>query len=258
LEEADYLYALHLIKKVSREFHLDIFSFVLMPNHLHLLLRIIEENLPEAMKSLFESYAMFFNYKYARKGHVFCGNYRCALCLEDRYLLTASLYIHLNPVKANLVKNPLDYRWSSCAVFVNPSLQQSFLKRDFILRILNNNVTIACQMYQKLLLKAEKLEMENLLEKPSALADFLLKLQGAYVDLGILSTGGNLQNELRTLNEKGKLRTASDLKARAFLAEQLKARGFSISEISRMMKISRLSLYKTLKLTKDVEPKVLT
>ena len=71
-----------------------------MPNHVHLLLSPTESNLYDAMRDVFARYAMMFNRKYERKGHLFGGPYRQAVCLDDSYLLAASLYIHLNPVKA--------------------------------------------------------------------------------------------------------------------------------------------------------------
>ena len=99
IEEADYMRFLKLLKEASQKFELDIFSFALLPNHLHILLKIKGRNLAEAMKYLFQSYAQGFNKKYKRKGHVFCGVYRAVLCKTDAQLLVTSLYIHLNPFK---------------------------------------------------------------------------------------------------------------------------------------------------------------
>ncbi len=69
----------------------------------HLLLSPEEDNLYDAMRDLFSRYAMKFNRKYERKGHLFGGPYRQAVCLDDSYLLAASVYIHPNPVKATIV-----------------------------------------------------------------------------------------------------------------------------------------------------------
>jgi len=117
LEDADYLYLVWLLKEISTSHHLKIYAFCLMPNHLHLLFSTEEPNLYDAMRDLFARYATRFNRKYGRRGHLFGGPYRQAICLDDSYLIAASLYLHLNPVRANLADDPQVYRWSSCRLY---------------------------------------------------------------------------------------------------------------------------------------------
>ncbi|MDZ7696567.1 MAG: transposase [Deltaproteobacteria bacterium] len=107
LEEADYLFMLANMKDITQKRSLEMFAFCLMPNHIHLLVSPREGELNEAMRDLFSRYAMMFNRKYERKGHLFGGPYRQAVCLDDAYLLVASLYIHMNPVRAGLVEDPV-------------------------------------------------------------------------------------------------------------------------------------------------------
>ena len=83
IEDSDYAYMLVLLKEISRRHAVRIYAFCLMPNHLHVLLRPEEENLYDAMRDLFSRYAMWFNKKYERKGHLFGGPYRQAVCLDD-------------------------------------------------------------------------------------------------------------------------------------------------------------------------------
>ena len=78
-EEDDYLEMLARLKQVSQTQELEFIAFVLMPNHLHLLLRQNEANLYEAMRELFSRYAQRHNKKYERKGHLFGGPYRQAV-----------------------------------------------------------------------------------------------------------------------------------------------------------------------------------
>jgi putative transposase len=117
LEDGDYLYMLWLLKEISQRYLLEIYGFCFMPNHVHLLFSQKQENLYDAMRDLFSRYAKKFNGKYERRGHLFGGPYRQSVCLDDTYLLAASLYIHLNPAKAGLVDEPSDYRWSSCWLY---------------------------------------------------------------------------------------------------------------------------------------------
>ena len=99
VEENDYLTMLGLLKESSQKFQICYYALCLMPNHIHILLDPQERNLAEAMQSIFSRYAARFNRKYERRGHLFGGPYRQSICLDNTYLLTASVYIHLNPVK---------------------------------------------------------------------------------------------------------------------------------------------------------------
>ena len=93
VEDNDYIHFLHLLKKTAKKYSLAVICFALMPNHFHLLIKFREENASYAIKNLCERYAMYFNTKYERKGHVFYGAFRARLCLDESYLLIASLYI---------------------------------------------------------------------------------------------------------------------------------------------------------------------
>jgi len=83
LEDNDYLFMMGLLKEIAQNYSLSIYAFCLMPNHVHILLSPREENLFDAMRDLFSRYAMRFNKKYERKGHLFGGPYRQALCFDD-------------------------------------------------------------------------------------------------------------------------------------------------------------------------------
>jgi putative transposase len=117
VKEGDYLFMLSLLKKISEKHSLKPHAFGLMPNHVHLLLSTTKENLYNSMQDLFSRYAPRFNINYERKGHHFGSPYRQAVCIDDGYLLVVSLYIHLNPLRGGLTRNPLEYPWSSCRLF---------------------------------------------------------------------------------------------------------------------------------------------
>jgi putative transposase len=138
-EDKDYLKFVYLLKTVAKEFKLKIFSFSLLPNHLHLLLQIEDKNLSEPMKSLFENYAMYFNRKYDRKGHVFCGAFRDSHVDDDQYLIAACIYIHLNAFRAGLCDAGLRYRWHSLNLFVSTARQDSFVDIDKVMDLLGND-----------------------------------------------------------------------------------------------------------------------
>ncbi|MBU1146808.1 MAG: transposase [Candidatus Omnitrophica bacterium] len=258
LEESDYLYMLHLIKEVAKEFKLKVFSFVLMLNHIHLLMKLASSNLSDAMQSLFQKYAMYFNRKYNRKGHVFCGTYRSALCFDESYLLAASLYIHFNPVKAGIVTNPLDYRWSSCALFLSDIAKDSFVDYRYVLGMLNDDISVARPRYTELLGNEELRKIGNVSENPKALEHAVSalkeKLQHLYKDENKkwLTEHGlfgdeDLKQKIKELKEKKWLRNPHGLDARKYMIEQLKARGYSIPDIAAKLNLSRAAIYKALK-----------
>lgn len=89
------------------------FAFVLMPNHVHLLLQPNQIPLPRLMQSLQQGYTQGFNRRHRLAGHVFQGRYTAILCDRDSYLLELVRYLHLNPVRARVVPDPAAYQWSS-------------------------------------------------------------------------------------------------------------------------------------------------
>lgn len=110
----DYHYFLHVLSKlkIKKQFDHDIYAYVLMPNHFHLLIQTKKIPISKIMSSLLTSYSMYFNRKYHRVGILFQNRFKSKLCDRDTYFLGASRYIFLNPVAAGIVKRPEDYLWS--------------------------------------------------------------------------------------------------------------------------------------------------
>lgn len=98
----------------AERFGVAVQGWVFMTNHVHLLLKPQREQaVSRLMQSLGRRYVGFFNYSYARSGTLFEGRFRSCLVQEERYLLDCLRYIELNPVRAGIVRDPGDYRWSS-------------------------------------------------------------------------------------------------------------------------------------------------
>ncbi|MBW1717675.1 MAG: transposase [Deltaproteobacteria bacterium] len=262
LEDADYLFMLGLIKEISHQFSLQMYAFCLMQNHIHLLLRPREDNLYDAMRNLFSRYAMKFNRKYERRGHLFGGPYRQSVCMDDRYLLAASLYIHLNPVKAGLAKSPEAYRWSSCRLYYKDNAPKSFVDPDFILSLLSGDKSNRKVQYRLLLKKGREVEVDRVLEKKDAIERFQSKLAAIFPALfrhvdkkrQIAITSGieipemaELEKAIKSLR-KGNLHSKPESrKAKKYLVEQLMARGYKREEIAERLGISRKTIYNILK-----------
>ena len=261
LEDSDYLFMLGLIKKVSRQFALDMYAFCLMPNHVHLLFSQQEENLYDGMRDLFSRYAMSFNRKYERKGHLFGGPYRQAVCLEDGYLLAVSLYIHLNPIKAGLAKISQEYRWSSCNLYYNDSVPKSFIDPDFILGLLSESNLESRRIYRTLLEKGREIKMDYVSEQKDAIGRFQSKfaaiLPSLFQDVDkrrrIAKTSGielldmeEVERKIESIIRDKYLFKPGSRKAKKFLIEQLISRGYKRIEIAEKLGVSRKTIYNIL------------
>ncbi len=110
----DYLYFLKRLKENCDKYDFSIIAYCLMPNHFHLLVKQLLENPPsKIMSPLTTSYSKSFNKKYNSIGHLFQDRYKQKIVTVDEYLHYLVDYIHLNPVKENLCKQPEDYPYSS-------------------------------------------------------------------------------------------------------------------------------------------------
>jgi putative transposase len=111
-------------------FHL--YAYALMRNHVHLLLEVGEIPLSRIMQSLLFRYTQYFNRWHGEVGHLFQGRYKAILCDKDAYLLELVRYIHLNPVRAKVVKEPEDYVWTGHLSYLRKR-RDSLIDEEFVL-----------------------------------------------------------------------------------------------------------------------------
>jgi len=113
-DEADYRLYLDTLKEACERFTCRVHAYVLMTNHVHLLMTPDHEaGIGRVMQSLGRRYVQYFNCRYRRTGTLWEGRYKAALLDTEPYLLTCYRYIELNPVRAGMVTRPDAYRWSS-------------------------------------------------------------------------------------------------------------------------------------------------
>ena len=124
-EPADYYAFLSNLAEVKQKYPCRIYSICLMTNHFHILIKTEDIQIWKIMHRLQLMYAMDFNAKYNLSGHVFEKRYNCQLVEDTQYLLEVSRYIHLNPVKAAIVKEPADYEYSSYRLYVGDRTEKS-------------------------------------------------------------------------------------------------------------------------------------
>ena len=113
-DDADRERLLALWQEHALTFKVAIHAYVIMDNHFHLLLTPeTNEGLPQMMQAVGRAYVRYFNLRHQRTGTLWEGRYRSNLIETERYLLACMVYIDLNPVRAGMVAQPVDFKWSS-------------------------------------------------------------------------------------------------------------------------------------------------
>lgn len=110
----DYRFYLEKLEDGCKRYSCDLHAYVLMTNHVHLLLTPqTTEGVGKMMQMLGRYYVQYFNYCYQRTGTLWEGRYKATLIDSEQYLMSCMRYIELNPVRATMVEHPRDYSWSS-------------------------------------------------------------------------------------------------------------------------------------------------
>ncbi|ETR67699.1 MAG: hypothetical protein OMM_05002 [Candidatus Magnetoglobus multicellularis str. Araruama] len=146
-DQYDFLKRLGLI---LTETQADCYAWALIPNHFHLLLRTAEVPLSTVMRRLLTGHAIYFNRRHQRHGHLFQNRYKSIICQEDTYFLELVRYIHLNPLRANLVDNLNqleDYPFSGHGVIMGKH-KQPWQKRNLVLLRFNEKIVPAQKAYK--------------------------------------------------------------------------------------------------------------
>jgi putative transposase len=112
--EEDYHFYLHWLERSAADWHCQIHTYALMTNHVHLLVTPETEiGIAKLMQAIGRRYVQYINRSYHRTGSLWEGRYKSSVIQAQTYLLTCMRYIELNPVRATMVRDPGQYRWSS-------------------------------------------------------------------------------------------------------------------------------------------------
>ena len=113
-EAQDYATYAYWVKEASKKYCVAVHAFVLMTNHIHLLMTPREgRDVSLFMQFVGRRYVPYINHKYGKSGSIWEGRYKASLVQEETYFLTVMRYIELNPLRAGMVELPGQYRWSS-------------------------------------------------------------------------------------------------------------------------------------------------
>jgi len=117
VSDEDYAAYANWLLVASKKYEVDVHAWVFMTNHVHLLVSPkYAGGVSKMMQSLGRQYVRYFNYRYRRTGTLWEGRYKASLIDSEAYLLTCYRYIELNPVRAKMVNEASEYKWSSYPV----------------------------------------------------------------------------------------------------------------------------------------------
>ncbi len=119
-DKLDFKRYLQILGNYKSRYPFLLYGYVLMPNHVHLLIETGKTPLSKILQGINQRYTMYFNWKYETVGHLFQGRYKAILCDREEYLLNLIKYVHNNPVRSNLVEDADEYPWSSHRFFIKP------------------------------------------------------------------------------------------------------------------------------------------
>jgi REP element-mobilizing transposase RayT len=135
--------------------------YCLMDNHYHLFLETPRSNLSQIMHHINGAYTTYFNVKRDRSGHLFQGRYKAILVDADEYAVELSRYIHLNPVRAGIVPNPYEYKWSSCQYYTGTMKPPGWFEENLILGYFGKKRKSACKRYRDFVFSVIDKEYKN-------------------------------------------------------------------------------------------------
>jgi putative transposase len=149
VEPENYQYYLELWKACADRYGVAVHAYCLMTNHVHFLVTPEQpDSISRATSVIGSRYAYYFNKTYKRTGTVWEGRHKSSLVQSDRYFLTCCRYIELNPVAANMVAKPEEYKWSS--YLVNAWSRKSNLTPHEEYLGLGSDIKARCYAYREL------------------------------------------------------------------------------------------------------------
>lgn len=220
-DDEDAVKFLYTLEKYKQENEYKLYAYCLMGNHIHILIEEKEEDLGNSMRRIGASYVYWYNWKYERIGHLFQDRYKSEVVENDKYLLAVLRYIHQNPLKAGIVKDIKEYKWSSYSEYLNKSKNQ-LVDEDFILGIFDKNKNKAKILFEEFHKIEEDIECLEINDKKRLKDKDAREIIIKICDVGYCSDLQKLHKNER--DEK---------------LDILKGKGLSTRQISRLTGISR-------------------
>jgi putative transposase len=132
-DDADRSRLIEVLEQTVNRCGWELASYVVMGNHLHLLVKTPRPNLGVGMQSVLSGYAIWAGRRWRRQGHLFQGRYRAEMIEDESYYWAVSRYIHLNPVRGGLVQRPEQWEWSSYPGYCDGRRAADWVAHDALL-----------------------------------------------------------------------------------------------------------------------------
>jgi REP element-mobilizing transposase RayT len=160
LEEEDFLKYLEFLSDYKDRYSFWIYAYVLMDTHIHLLIETGQVPLSKILQGINQRFTMYFNWRYGAVGHLFQGRYKAILCDKDAYLVSLVKYLHCNPVRAGMVRQPEEYRWSSHWEYLGVN-KDGLVDTGLLLGMFSGDLKRAWRLYREYMRKEEKTSKED-------------------------------------------------------------------------------------------------
>jgi REP element-mobilizing transposase RayT len=160
LEEKDFLKYLEFLNDYKDRYGFWLYAYVLMSNHVHLLIETGQVPLSKVLQGINQRFTMYFNWKYATVGHLFQGRYKAILCDREAYLLSLVKYLHGNPVRARIVKQPEEYRWSSHRAYLGLD-RDGIVDTGLVLGMFSKDLKRGRRLYREYMREEERISKEE-------------------------------------------------------------------------------------------------
>jgi len=148
-DDTDRFAFLNVFASVIEQFNWSCFAYCLMDNHYHLLVQTPDANLSKGMRQLNGVFTQAYNRRHNKTGHLFQGRYKAILVDEDAYLLELSRYLVLNPVKARMVMQAGNWKWSSYQAMTGEIAAPQWLSVNYLLSQFSKQRKTAMRKYQE-------------------------------------------------------------------------------------------------------------
>ena len=206
------------IQRYQKELKFEVHAYCLMGNHVHLLIKDIEDKLDLILKKIEGSYAYYFNWKYERVGHLFQDRFKSEPIEDDKYYLTVLRYIHQNPAKAGISLTE-QYKWSSYSEYIST---RKITDTEFALELLGSK-----EKYIEFMRESEEVNCLEIIDQ-NRLTD---------------------EKAIDIIKKKYKVKNAQAIQGlsteeRNKVLHKLKEEGLSIRQISRLTGINRGTVLK--------------
>ena len=173
IDEKDRTRFYFLVQEGIERFAHRIHAFCLMANHVHFAIQVGEISLSRILQNLSFRYTRWVNWRQGRSGHLFQGRYKAILVDADAYLQELTRYIHLNPVRAGIVKEPEDYPWSGHRAYLGLETIP-WLTTDWVLSQFSRRLWVARRAYDRFVLEGKRERRQEEYHSGSALDSRIL------------------------------------------------------------------------------------